>query len=78
MFEIINNQIISVKTFPWEYTAIEYIDKVKRVNKVCWECWLHSSSFTKRNLEWWWITASKKDCDLCWEAKYTASVRHYL
>ena len=68
--------IISVKTFP-EYTAIQYIDEVKRCNKLCLDCWLHVSNFTKRNIEWA-HTASKKICDLCWEEKYTIPIKHYL
>ena len=74
---ITTKNIIQVKTFPWEYTAIQYIDEVKRVNKVCSDCGLHISNFTKRNIEWAY-TANKKVCDLCWEHKYTLPIRHYL
>lgn len=70
--------IISIKTFPWEYTAVQYIDEVRRVNKLCNDCWLYISSYTKRDLSWMAVTSNKQKCDLCWEEKYTCAVRHYL
>ena len=72
------NCIISIKEFYWEYTAIQYIDKVKRVNKVCFDCWLHISNHTKRDLTWMATTANKQKCDLCWKEKYCCAIRHYL
>ena len=48
MNKIIHKKIIWIKTFPWEYTAVQYIDEVKRVNKVCADCWLRISYFTKK------------------------------
>jgi len=77
MKDTIHKKIISIKEFPWEYTAIQYIDEVKRVNKVCFDCWLHISSFTKRNIEWN-HTAQKTTCDLCWEQGIILNIRHYL
>ena len=71
--------IISIKTFPWEYTAIQLSNaEVKRCNIVCADCWLKISEQTKRNLTGMATTCSKKECDLCWEKKYTCSIRHYL
>jgi len=72
-----NKKIISIKEFIWEYTAIQYIDEVKRVNKVCSDCWLHISNFTKRDLTWMAVTSNKQKCDLCWEDNYCSDIRHY-
>jgi len=73
-----NEKIISIKTFNWEYTAIQYIDKVIRVNSICGNCWLHISSFTKRDLTGMAVTAKKRKCDLCKELTYTSSIHNYL
>lgn len=72
-------KIISVKTFPWEYTAVQ-IQKgeVKRCNSVCADCWVKIAKHIWKTLEDQAITARKWKCNLCEETKHIVNLRHYL